>query len=228
MNDQYDPARFEQLLQEQYARFPSMSLPPEFAELLETNTLQLLIKLARYKFAARLLKAQDEVLEVGSGNGIGAIFLAQHTKHVTGLEIKPRDYEASCRINRRDNVEFVLQSVFDHDTRREYDAVVSLDVIEHFPLDEGEKLVAQMARLCKPDGVVIIGTPSIYSYPYQGKYSRAAHIKCYDREELIALMDGYFGRTFAFSMNDEIVHTGHAKLAWYYIVLGLLPRSTAE
>jgi 2-polyprenyl-3-methyl-5-hydroxy-6-metoxy-1,4-benzoquinol methylase len=228
MNEKYDPVRFEQLLQEQYARFPSMSLPPEFAELLETNTLQLLIKLARYKFAARLLKAQDEVLEVGSGNGVGAIFLAQHTKYVTGLEIKRRDYEASCSINRRDNVTFMLQSVFDHDISRRYDAVVSLDVIEHLPVEEGKKFVEQLARLCKPSGVVIVGTPSIHSYPYQGKYSQAAHIRCYDQAELVALMDGYFGRTLAFSMNDEIVHTGHPKLAWYYIVLGLLPRSIAE
>jgi len=228
MNEKYDPVRFEQLLQEQYARFPSMSLPPEFAELLETNTLQLLVKLARYKFAARLLKAQDEVLEVGSGNGVGAIFLAQHTKHVIGLEIKRRDYEASCSINRRGNVKFMLQSVFDHDINRRYDAVVSLDVIEHLPVEEGKKFVQQLARLCKPSGVVIVGTPSIHSYPYQGKYSQAAHIKCYDQTELVALMDRYFGRTLAFSMNDEIVHTGHPKLAWYYIVLGLLPQSTAE
>jgi 2-polyprenyl-3-methyl-5-hydroxy-6-metoxy-1,4-benzoquinol methylase len=228
MNDKYDPARFEQLLQEQYARFPSINLPPEFAELFETNTLQLLIKLARYKFVARLLKADDDVLEVGSGNGIGTIFLAQHTRHVTGLEIKPRDYDAACSINRRRNVDFLLQSVFDHDTSRRYDAVVSLDVIEHLPVEEGKKFVAQMARLCEPDAVAIVGTPSIHSYPYQGKYSQASHIKCYDQSELVALMDGHFDRTLAFSMNDEIVHTGHPKLAWYYFVLGLLPRSASS
>jgi 2-polyprenyl-3-methyl-5-hydroxy-6-metoxy-1,4-benzoquinol methylase len=225
MTEKYDPLRFEQLLQEQYARFPSISLPPEFAELLEENTLQLLIKLARYKFAARLLKAQDRVLDVGSGNGIGAIFLAQHVRHVTGLEIDPRGHEASRKVNRRANVEFRLQSVFDRDLNDRYDAVVSLDVIEHLSVEEGRKLVARLARLCAADGMVIIGTPSIHSHPYQGKYSQAAHIKCYDQNELVALMDSCFGRTLAFSMNDEIVHTGHPKLAWYYIVLGLLPRT---
>jgi hypothetical protein len=29
-------------------------------------------------------------------------------------------------------------------------------------------------------------------------------------------------------MNDEIVHTGHPKLAWYYIVLGFMPRRSAD
>jgi 2-polyprenyl-3-methyl-5-hydroxy-6-metoxy-1,4-benzoquinol methylase len=228
MNEKYDPERFERLLQEQHSRFPALNLPPEFAELFETNTLQLLIKLARYKFAARLIKPSDEVLEVGSGNGIGTIFLAQHARHVTGVEIKRRDHDAACSINRRSNVKFLLQSIFDYDTSRRYDAVVSLDVIEHLPVEEGGKFVAQLARLCKPDGLVFVGTPSIHSYPYQGKYSQAAHIKCYDQDELVALMEGYFDRTLAFSMNDEIVHTGHPKLAWYYIVLGLLPRSAAE
>jgi 2-polyprenyl-3-methyl-5-hydroxy-6-metoxy-1,4-benzoquinol methylase len=227
MNEKYDPGKFQQLLKEQHARFPSLTLPPEFAELLEINTVQLLIKLARYKFAARLIRSGDRVLEVGSGNGIGTVFLGQHARHVTGLEINRRDHEASCKINRRANVEFRLESVFEHDPGQPYDAIVSLDVIEHLPAEEGRKFIARMARLCRPDGIVFVGTPSIHSYPYQGKYSQAAHIKCYDQGELVALMDGCFGRTLAFSMNDEIVHTGHPKLAWYYIVLGLMPQATA-
>ena len=225
MTEKYDPVLFEQLVREQNDRYPPISLPPEFAELLETNTLQLLIKLARYKFAARLLKAQDDVLEVGSGNGVGTIFLGQHVRQVTGVEIKPGDHAAACSINRRPNVKFLQQSIFDYDTSLKHDAVVSLDVIEHLSEDDGKKFVAQIARLCKPDGIVIIGTPSIHSYPYQGKFSQAAHIKCYDRAELDALMDSFFGRTVPFSMNDEIVHTGHPKLAWYYFTLGFLPRT---
>lgn len=224
MNDKYDPKRYERLVEEQHSRFPSITLPPEYAELFETNTMMVLIKLARYKFAARMLKKADDVLEVGSGTGMGAMFLSQHAKHVTGLEIKPHDYEAACAVNKRPNVEFHLRSLFDYDLSRKHDAVVSLDVIEHLLPAEGEKFVARIARHCKPEGLVVIGTPSIHSFPYQSKYSQAAHVKCYDQHELVALMDKYFGRTLAFSMNDEVVHTGHPKLAWYYFVVGVVPR----
>src|SRR4051812_24004057 len=103
MNDKSDLAAFEALMKEQHARFPAITLPPEYAELFEINTLMLLIKLARYKFAARMLKKTDDVLEVGSGSGIGAIFLSQHVKHVTGLEIKPHDHNAANAVNRRHN-----------------------------------------------------------------------------------------------------------------------------
>ena len=224
MTNQYDPKLYDRLVQEQHERFPSITLPPEYAELFETNTLQILIKLSRYKFVAKMLRKTDDVLEVGSGTGLGAIFLSQHVKKVTGLEIKPHDYEAACAVNRRDNVEFHLQSVFDYAPARPHDALVSLDVIEHLTREDGRHLVAHMASQCAPTGVVIIGTPSIHSYPYQSAYSRAAHITCYDQSELLALMDEYFGRTLCFSMNDEVVHTGHPKMAWYYFVVAFMAR----
>ena len=62
MTTKDDTQLFEGLVREQHAQFPSITLPPEYAELLETNTLMMLIKLARYKFAARLLKQNDDVL----------------------------------------------------------------------------------------------------------------------------------------------------------------------
>jgi 2-polyprenyl-3-methyl-5-hydroxy-6-metoxy-1,4-benzoquinol methylase len=222
--EKYNPQRYDELVLEQHSRFPSITLPPEYAELFETNTLQVLVKLARYKFVARLLRKHDDVLEVGSGTGLGAVFLSQHVRHVTGLEIKPHDHGAACAINRCDNVVFLLQSLFDYDPKAKHDAVVALDVIEHLTPEVGDQFVHRIAHCCKPDGIVAIGTPSIHSYPYQSKYSQAAHVKCYDQPELMELMDRHFGRILPFSMNDEIVHTGHPKLAWYYFMIGFMPR----
>ncbi len=225
--DKYDPTKHAELIAEQRNRYAQRPLAPEYAELLETNTLQMLVKLARYKFVARLIKSTDDVLDVGSGSGLGTIFLAQHAKHVTGLEITRHEHEAAeatRALNGRRNVSFVLQSVFDYDLERRHDVVVALDVIEHLTPQMGAKLIDRLVHHCQPNGMVIVGSPSIHSYPYQSKVSQAAHIKCYDRDELVALMDRSFARTLAFSMNDEIVHTGHPALAWYYIVLGFIPR----
>ena len=220
----HDPERYARLVRELEERHPPMTLPPEFAELITVNTLQMVVKLARYKFVARMVKKSDDVLEVGSGSGVGTLFLAQHAAKVTGLEIKTADHEAARKINRRDNVDFQLLDFFKYDPARRHDVVVSLDVIEHMPIAEGRRFVAKMARHTKPHGFTVIGTPSIHSYPYQGAYSQAAHVKCYDRDELVELIEASFHRTLVFSMNDELVHTGHPKLAWYYFVIALMPK----
>jgi 2-polyprenyl-3-methyl-5-hydroxy-6-metoxy-1,4-benzoquinol methylase len=220
----HDPARYERLVRELEEKFPPITLPPEFAQFVTENTLQMVVKLARYKFVARMLKSTDDVLEVGSGAGVGSLFLAQHAARVTGLEIKAGDFKAACALNRRDNVEFKHQDFFTYDPARLHDTVVSLDVIEHMPEDEGRRFAGKLAQQCRANGLTIVGTPSIHSYPYQGPYSQAAHVKCYDQAELVALMDQFFRRTLAFSMNDEIVHTGHPKMAWYYFVIGVMPR----
>lgn len=220
----FDLDRYDELVRLQHERYPEMVVPPEIAELVQVNTLQLLIKLARYKFAARLIKPTDDVLEVGSGIGWGAFFLAQHCARVTGLEIKEHDHGAAVAMNRRENVVFLLQSLFDYHRPQSHDVVVSLDVLEHFNEQDGHKFVAEIAQLVKDDGMVILGSPSIYSYPHQGPYSQAAHIKCYDQAEKIAMVETYFRRAIPFSMNDEIVHTGHRKMAWYNFAVAFMPR----
>ena len=197
-----------------------MNLPPEYASFVEKDLLRFLIRLARYKFIARLLKPTDCVLEVGSGSGLGCIFLSQHCKHVTGIDVKTTEVEEAKALNKRQNIDFQVRDLFDMPLDQKYDAVVSLDVIEHMPMELGHKLIAKKASLLKDNGLLVVGTPSIYSYPYQSALSQASHVKCYDLPELLQLMDNYVRRTIYFSMNDELIHTGHYKMAWYYFVIG--------
>jgi len=220
-----DQDLYTRLVKEWYAKYPDgVTLPPEYAHFVEENLLRLFIRLARYKFVARLVKKTDRVLEVGSGSGLGSMFISQHCAHVTGIEVKTTEVEEARAINRRENVEFKVADLFEMEVARPYDVVFSLDVIEHMPIEQGQKLIAAMARQLSSTGMAIIGTPSIYSYEYQSPVSKASHVKCYAQEELLASVDKYFGRTLAFSMNDEMVHTGSPQMAWYYFVLAFMPK----
>lgn len=221
-----NPEEYQRLIDELYGSNLPITLPPEYAQFVQGNVLRLFIRLARYKFVARLLRRTDTVLEVGSGSGLGAIFLSQHCARVTGIDVKETEIAEARSICRRDNVEFLQADLFTLDNDRTFDVVVALDVIEHMPEEQGRELVRSMSQRLKPTGMIVIGTPSVHSYPYQSALSQASHLKCYDQHELVALMDRSFGRTLAFSMNDEVVHTGHPKMAWYYFVLGLLPTPT--
>ena len=220
-----DPQQFRKIVEELYANYPPVTLPPEYAYFFEKDLLRLLIRLARYKFVARQLRKTDRVLEVGSGSGVGAMFLGQHCEHVTGLEIKTTEVDEARGINRRPNVAFTTQNLFEYRPAQRFDVVLALDVIEHFSPEDGNRLLQAMVKHVAPTGMLVIGSPSQHSWPYQSPISQASHVKCYDQDELQALVDQHCGRTLAFGMNDEIVHTGHPKMSWYYFILGFVPRS---
>jgi 2-polyprenyl-3-methyl-5-hydroxy-6-metoxy-1,4-benzoquinol methylase len=162
-------------------------------------------------------------LEIGCGSGLGAVFLGQHCRSVFGIDVKEHEVAEARSINRRSNVSFERGDVFQYSFRDRYDAVVALDVIEHMEEAQGRAFVEKTAELIGEMGMVIIGTPSRYCAPHQSAFSKAGHVKMYDQEELVELVEGFYGRALAFSMNDELVHTGNPKMAWYYFVLGLLP-----
>src|SRR5213593_611852 len=211
-----NPELYQKLINELYADNPPITLPPEYAAFFTHDLLRLFIRLARYKFVARLIKKTDHVLEIGSGSGVGSIFLAQNCAHVTGLDVKTGEVAEARSINRRNNVAFVVGDLFELPADQVYDVVLALDVIEHMAVPQGDKLVGAMTTHLNPDGMLVIGTPSLYSYEYQSALSKASHVKCYDREELVALIERHVARALAFSMNDEMVHTGFPKMAWYY------------
>jgi len=216
---------YKKLMEDLYAKYSEgIKLSPEYAYFVKENMLNFFFRLARYKFVARLLKKTDCVLDVGCGSGLGSIFISQHCRHVTGLDVKLTEIEEARLINKRDNVEFVVKDFFKMKVLKKHDVIVALDVIEHMTVKSGQGLIRTMANHLTPAGMIIIGTPSLYSYKYQGKLSKASHVKCYEQQELLFLIDKNFGRTVAFSMNDELVHTGFSKLAWYYFVLGFMPK----
>ena len=219
-----DPEQIQQLVDELYANYPRITLPPEYAYFVENDLLRLLIRLARYKFVARLIKKNDRVLEVGCGSGLGCMFLSQNCAQVTGIDVNKTEIEEAQAINRRSNAEFKLVDLFQLEDTEKYDVVVSLDVIEHMPVEQGHQLVKKMVGHLKPTGMLVIGTPSIYSYEYQSEASKASHVKCYDQEELLKVIETYCGRAIPFAMNDELVHTGYSKMAWYYFVLAFMPQ----
>ena len=220
-----DSAEYRKYIKELYFKYKNgINLPPEYAQFVQEDLLRLCIRLARYKFIARIIKKTDYLLEVGCGSGLGSIFLSQHCSHVTGIDVKTTEIEEAIILNKRDNVSFKVQDFFKFPDGDLYDVLVALDVIEHLSEKQGLIFIEKAAKQLKSTGMMIIGTPSIYSYPYQSKLSQASHIKCYDQKELEILIENRFGRTISFSMNDELVHTGYYKMAWYYFVLAFLPR----
>lgn len=185
------------------------------------SPLDFFILLARYKFAARLLKKTDFVLDAGCGHGLGTVFLSKFAKHVTGADLdKKLILRNKNEYKKIKSVDFEQLNLLDVSTyKKQYDAVISMDVIEHFTKDDTEKVARNYAELTQNDGFAVIGTPNIISRPFASKRRKLTHLHEFEPEELQISLSKYFKRVFLFSMTDEVISLSFPKLAWYLMAL---------
>jgi hypothetical protein len=61
--------------------------------------------------------------------------------------------------------------------------------------------------------------PSLESQVYASEGAKRGHVNCKTQEELKFLMGKFFRNVFMFSANDEMIHTGYARMAHYNIAL---------
>lgn len=185
------------------------------------HPLDFFIMLARYKFAARLIKKDKCVLDAGCGHGLGTVFLSKFAKQVTG-----GDYDAELLKNNEKeyndihNVNFKRLNLLDVSSHKTiYDVVVSMDVIEHFKEEDTNRVAENYAKLTKKGGFAIIGTPNMISRPYASKRRLETHLHEFNPDEFESLLSKYFKHVFLFSMTDEVVSLSFPKLAWYLMAL---------
>lgn len=182
---------------------------------------RLLFVLARYKFVSKMLSGKHNVLEVGCGDAFGTRIVLQEVGAICAVDFDglfvnhvneqmEEKWKFDCRVHD------MLSGPVDG----EFDAAYSLDVIEHIPQEDEQLFISNIARSLDPNGVLIIGSPSIQSQAYASEGSKAGHINCKDHKGLKELMLKYFHNVFIFSMNDEVVHTGFYPMAHYLFAMG--------
>lgn len=181
-------------------------------------------RLGRYKFASKMLayKENMNILELGCNEALMAMTFKQNNdlNRYVGIDMDADAIQWNEEHLPKD-FKFICGDFFDckEIITGNFDAVISLDVIEHIPRDMENRYCGVLADSLKYDGVAIVGTPSIMMSPYASETSKAGHINLYDHKRLYELMAKYFYNVFIFSMNDEVVHTGFAPMACYIFAL---------
>lgn len=181
---------------------------------------RLVFTLSRYKFVAKMLTGKNRVAEIGCGDG----FCARIVKQEVG-QLTITDYD-SYFIKRFEDIvseeypiSAVEHNILEDPLEQKYDAIYSLDVMEHIPSKQEYFFITNIIKSIKNSGVVILGMPSIESQEFASPASKEGHINCKSGKDLKLLMEKYFYNVFLFSMNDEVVHTGFEKMAHYIIVI---------
>ena len=178
--------------------------------------------LSRYKFCAKMMEGKDHILEIGCGDGFGIPIIAQKAKSVLGIDVDDRLIKGNRkRLEKIKNVEFDKINICENPPGKKFDAVFSIDVIEHLDPHLEKKFMDNSCKSLKQNGILIIGTPNITANKYATERSKIQHINLKGHRELRALLAKYFENNFLFSMNDEVVHTGYYPMAHYLFAVGV-------
>ncbi len=203
----------------------SIELGPYFGHQIKNSPRHVLFTLSRYKFAARMLP-QDRavrVIEIGCSEGIGTLVLAEGGHTVTAVDSDAEAITHAQKVISKPNLTFICRD-FIGQKFGAFDAVVSLDVIEHIDRKDEAVFMQTINDNLTPEGMCIIGTPNDSASRYASKASQIGHINMFLAERLIELMRRHFIHVFMFGMNDEVVHTGFYPMCHYLLAVACMPR----
>ena len=183
--------------------------------------------LARYKFAAKMAAPNvgppRSVLELGCSEGLGAMILAESASRYHGVDLDEGAVDTAKQNWTTDTRTFETADFLGQQLGI-FDAVVSLDVIEHISPDAEPRYWQAVTQNLADDGVAVIGTPNQTSEQYASPMSKAGHINLFTGPRMVETMHRHFHNVMLFGLNDEMVHTGYAPMTHYVMAVGIHPK----
>jgi GT2 family glycosyltransferase/ubiquinone/menaquinone biosynthesis C-methylase UbiE len=140
----------------------------------------------RYAILKDIVKNKD-VLDVACGEGYGSSFIAETARSVVGVDISDDVIRHASMTYRKSNLEFVKSNAIELDfTDASFDIVVSFETIEH--LIEQEQMLAELKRVMRDDGILVISSPNRPIYSEESGEHNAYHLKELDFKEFNKLL----------------------------------------
>lgn len=144
----------------------------------------------RYILAIEIAKDKD-VLDIACGEGYGSNLLSKVARTVVGIDIDKKTINEAEYKYKTNNLSFVqceaTKLLFDNNT---FDVIVCFETIEH--IKEYEKLIAELKRVLKKDGLLILSTPNKRTFSDQRNHKNPFHIKEFYFDEFTYLLSSYF------------------------------------
>jgi ubiquinone/menaquinone biosynthesis C-methylase UbiE len=143
---------------------------------------------------ARGLSVGKRVLDLGSGEGYGAAYIAQVASSVDGVDVDDDSVSHAAEVYREQaNLTFHkgngARLPFDNAI---FDLVTCFEVIEH--VANQDEIVNEVRRVLKPDGVALISTPDKKTYSDDRNYRNEFHVKEFYVSEFEEFLGRYFPR----------------------------------
>ncbi len=163
----------------------------------------------RYMFAKQFLKETDIVLDIACGTGYGTEYISQFVNKIIGADIDKEIISENIYKYNLKNVSFEVQDATNLTFKNNYfDAVLSMETIEHIPVDKVSSYLKGVKSVLKNNGLFICTTPqnlmgSVPVVPW--------HEKEYSLEEFKKLLSSEFKviKTYGSKNSGEYIEDEH-------------------
>lgn len=174
----------------------------------------LLAHLARYMFVARQLRGAESLIEVGAGTGYGAMTLSKVAQRTVGFD----PYVDSTALNENWGSE-KLNFVDSIQDLKDFDVIVSLEVIEHMPRNEADAFLELLKSLGHAKSRWFISTPRVLPDNERTENRKRAHPFEYTFAEFRQVLEDHFTHVHLFSQNDAVISSQSPRMAWNFIAI---------
>ena len=148
----------------------------------------------RYNMALPLVK-DNVVLDIASGAGYGTHFLASAAREAYGVEIDRDAVEYARAHYAEDNLHYLQGSVENIPLEdRSVDVVVSFETIEHVSAGLQVRMMEEIARVLKDDGILLMSSPDKRYYSDERGYINPFHVHELYESEFRDLLKKHFSR----------------------------------
>lgn len=179
-----------------------VNTPIERIDLQTTENLEVVLEhIHRYRSVLDIVEGKT-VLDAACGTGYGTKLLSERAKKVVGIDI---DAEVVKHLQKEEmeKVSFACMPVEAMTfADNSFDVVVSFETIEHIEETAQKAFLAEVRRVLKPGGCLIISTPNVDVLKETFKdYYNPFHVKELTRVEFFALLSQYFKYTQEYYQN---------------------------
>jgi len=199
---------------------PPILLPPNISEIMKRDPRLIGFIAARHKFVAKIFEGLD-ILEIGCQEGFGTMFVAPYVSRVTCIDFYAPFIDGFNQYSAQHLRNCVARqaNIIHGPILGPFDGAFALDVLEHIEKEDEAQFWLNLCGSLKPNGIAIIGMPSLESQAYASEASRIGHVNCKTGEELKQCAKNFFSHVTILSMNDEMLHNGYLPMSHYILAL---------
>ncbi len=146
------------------------------------------VLIARYQLCLEMLDLffGAKVLDLGCGDGVLSSMISRSAGYVVGVDSNQLAISFAQENLRKKNLDGIFHTSTDSLLDHSFDRIVCTEVIEH--VSEPNKLLTEIQRLIKPEGLAVISTPIRLTETVRDK----EHIYEYYPSEFENLLGNYF------------------------------------